>query len=82
MMTIRSMSARAFDQILKPGERSLDVHRQRLPERDEAGMHLAANGAAVGANCLIFRQKSGFWRDFIQKFADRQGVPDPDALIG
>ena len=81
MMTMRSMSARAFDQILKLGNCALDVHRQRLPERDETGMHLAADGAAMGANCLILRQKSGFWRDFVQEFADRQGVPDPNSLV-
>ena len=36
----------------------------------------------MGANCLILRQKSGFWRDFVQEFPDREGVPDPDALVG
>ena len=32
-------------------------------------------------DCLIFRQKFGFWRDFVQEFADRQRVPDPNALV-
>ena len=36
----------------------------------------------MGANCLIFRQKSGFWRDFVQEFANRDGVPDPYPIIG
>ena len=35
----------------------------------------------MGANCLILRQKSGFWRDFVQKLPDRQRVPDPNALV-
>ena len=35
----------------------------------------------MGPNCLILRQKSGLWRDFVQKLADRQRVPHPDALV-
>ena len=32
--------------------------------------------------CLIFRQKAGFWRDFVQEFADRERVPDPNSVVG
>src|SRR3984957_15646784 len=66
---------------LETGKLSLDVHRQRLSERDEAGMHLAANRAAMGTNCLILRQKFGLWRDFVQEFPDRQSIPDPNPFV-
>ena len=35
----------------------------------------------MGADCLILRQKSGFWRDFVQEFPDRQRIPDANALV-
>ena len=60
---------------LEAGEFGADVHRQRLAERDEAGMHLAADGAAMGAFCLILRQQARLWRNFVQELANRQRVP-------
>jgi hypothetical protein len=61
--------------------RGLEVHRQGRTQVGEARMHLAADRPAVGAGNLVGRQQARFRLQFVQIFADRQGVPDLDRAM-
>jgi hypothetical protein len=57
-------------------------HRQRRAQIGEAGMHLAADRAAMRARDLFLRQQAGFRQGLVEIFGDRQCVPDLDAVMG
>ena len=67
---------------LEAGMMRLQVHRQRRAQVGEAGMHLAADRAAMRARGERLRQQAGLGQDLVQIFGDRQRVPDLDAVMG
>ena len=74
--TMRSMSGCAPAQILWLGKVRLEVHRQRRAQVREAGVHLAADRAAVRAGDAVGGQQAGLRADLVQVLGDRQRVPD------
>ncbi len=76
------MSALRAGPDLEAGKVRLEVHRQRGAQIGEAGMHFAADRAAMRALRPVGRQQPGLRHDLVQIFGDRQRVPHLDAVMG
>ena len=62
-------------------ESALQVHRQRRAQVGKAGVHLAADRAAMRARRAVGRQQAGLRADLVQVLGDGQRVPDLDAVV-
>ena len=78
---MRSISARAFDQILKFGKCALMFIGSAWRSETNPEMHFAADRPAMRSSRLIFRQQSLLWRGFVQEFGDRERIPDRDPVM-
>ena len=82
MVLMRSMSPIAFDQILKLLEISALIFIGSACRSETKPECISPQIERQWArDCLIFRQKPRLWRDLVKELADRQRVPDADALI-
>ncbi len=67
---------------LEAGMMRLQVHRQRRAQVGKAGMHLAADRAAMRARGFSFGSRPASGRVSLRYSRDRQRVPDLDAVMG